>query len=134
MSRQTLNMITGFGMVTADLPRLVRFYRDVLGFAVEPLGGPVEPLGRPGWYLYTRDACVILAGECPDALPPAATGDHSYYAYVEVEPVDAFHAEVVGRGAELIKPLRDEPWGMREFGVRTADGHRMMFGGRARDG
>lgn len=23
---------------------------------------------------------------------------------------------------------RDEPWGMREFGVRTIDGHRMMFG------
>jgi uncharacterized glyoxalase superfamily protein PhnB len=33
-----------------------------------------------------------------------------------------------GRGVELIKPLRDEPWGMREFGVRTVDGHRMMFG------
>jgi catechol 2,3-dioxygenase-like lactoylglutathione lyase family enzyme len=23
---------------------------------------------------------------------------------------------------------RDEPWGMRELGVRTIDGHRMMFG------
>jgi len=24
--------------------------------------------------------------------------------------------------------LRDEPWGMREFGLRTADGHRLMIG------
>jgi len=31
-------------------------------------------------------------------------------------------------GAELIKELRSEPWGMREFGVRTVDGHRIMFG------
>jgi hypothetical protein len=30
--------------------------------------------------------------------------------------------------ADIIKPLRDEPWGMREFGIRTVDGHRMMFG------
>jgi len=24
--------------------------------------------------------------------------------------------------------LADKPWGMREFGVRTPDGHRIMFG------
>lgn len=54
--------------------------------------------------------------------------DHAYYAYLEVTSVDAFYAEVTGRGAEVVKPLRDEPWGMREFGIRTADGHRMMFG------
>jgi hypothetical protein len=35
---------------------------------------------------------------------------------------------VVERDGELIKELRDEPWGMREFGVRTVDGHRIMFG------
>jgi uncharacterized glyoxalase superfamily protein PhnB len=59
---------------------------------------------------------VILAGECPDALAPADTGDHAWFAYIEVGGIDT------------IKPLRDEPWGMREFGVRTIDGHRMMFG------
>jgi hypothetical protein len=37
---------------------------------------------------------------------------------------------VTARGAALIKPLRDEPWPMRELGVRTVDGHRMMFGQR----
>lgn len=105
------------------LDRSSAFYRDVLGFAVRDLA--------PGWRVFTRDACVILAGECPDALPPSQTGDHSYFAYVQVEPVDPFYVEVTGRGVELIKPLRDEPWGMREFGIRTADGHRMMFGAPA---
>lgn len=28
----------------------------------------------------------------------------------------------------VTKPLRDEPWGMREFGVQTNDSHRIMFG------
>jgi uncharacterized glyoxalase superfamily protein PhnB len=37
---------------------------------------------------------------------------------------------VRARGAELVSALQDEPWGMREFGVRTADGHRMRFGAR----
>ena len=27
-----------------------------------------------------------------------------------------------------MKQLTDEPWGMREFGIKTIDGHRMMFG------
>ena len=27
-----------------------------------------------------------------------------------------------------MKPLRDEPWGLREFGLRTVNGHRLMFG------
>lgn len=104
-----------------DLARSAAWYRDVLGFEI-------HEVGDPGWRWFQRDACVILAGECPDALAPAATGDHAYFAYIDVDGIDAFHADVVARGADTIKPLRDEPWGMREFGIRTIDGHRMMFG------
>ena len=104
-----------------DLARSAAWYRDVLGFEI-------HEVGDPGWRWFQRDACVILAGECPDALPPADTGDHAYFAYVDVDGIDAFHAAVLARGADTIKPLRDEPWGMREFGIRTIDGHRMMFG------
>jgi hypothetical protein len=42
--------------------------------------------------------------------------------------IDAYHDFVVSKGAELIKTLRSEPWGMREFGIRTIDGHRIMMG------
>lgn len=104
-----------------DLARSAAWYRDVLGFEI-------HEVGDPGWRWFQRDACVILAGECPDALPPADTGDHAYFAYVDVDGIDAFHAAVLARGADTIKPLRDKPWGMREFGIRTIDGHRMMFG------
>jgi predicted enzyme related to lactoylglutathione lyase len=106
-----------------DLARSAAYYRDVLGFAV-------RDMGDPGWRWFQRDACVIMAGECPDALPAAQLGDHSYIAYVMVEDVDGLCAEVSARGARLIKALRSEPWGMREFGVRTVDDHRIMFGER----
>ena len=112
-----------YGIAVRDLAGSATFYRDVLGFTV-------HEMGDPGWRWFERDACVILAGECPDAMRPAELGDHSYFAYIEVVGVDALHADFVGRGVELIKPLRDEPWGMREFGIRTVDGHRMMFGAR----
>ena len=55
-------------------------------------------------------------------------GDHSYFAYIVVDNADEYHAEISNNGTELIKALKSEPWGMREFGVRTNDGHRIMFG------
>lgn len=104
-----------------DLQRSAAFYRDVLGFNV-------HEVGDPGWRLFTRGDCMIMAGQCPDAMPPGALGDHSYFAYVEADDPDALHAEFAARGAEIIKTPRTEPWGMREFGIRTVDGHRIMFG------
>ena len=69
-----------------------------------------------------------MAGHCPDATPARDLGDHSYFAYLVVDDVDDYYKEVVSKGVELIKELRSEPWGMREFGLRTNDGHRIMVG------
>jgi predicted enzyme related to lactoylglutathione lyase len=104
-----------------DLEKSARYYRDVLGFEV-------REIGDPGWRFFAKDDFLILAGHCADAIPPADLGDHNYFAYVECDDIDGWYAEVVSRGAEIIKPLRNEPWGRREFGIRTIDGHRIMFG------
>ena len=104
-----------------DLERSARFYGDVLGFEI-------REVGDPGWRFFVRDKCYVMAGECRDATPAGQLGDHSYFAYVEVAGIDDLYRELADKGVELIKPLRDEPWGMREFGIRTVDGHRMMFG------
>jgi uncharacterized glyoxalase superfamily protein PhnB len=115
MIERTLHVIA-----VPDLGRAKNFYCDVLGF-------DEEDMGDGGWRMFVSGACRIMAGECRDALAPAALGDHSYFAYLVVDDVDAFFARVNGR-AEIGKPLRDEPWGMREFGVRAPDGHRIMIG------
>jgi catechol 2,3-dioxygenase-like lactoylglutathione lyase family enzyme len=104
-----------------DLERSARYYRDVLGFEF-------KAVADPGWRFFVRDECFIMAGECKDARSPEELGDHSYFAYVEVDGIDAFHEALLAKDAQLIKPLRDEPWGMREFAIRTIDGHRIMFG------
>jgi predicted enzyme related to lactoylglutathione lyase len=112
---------TLFVLAVPDLGRSGAFYRDVLGFEV-------REMGDPGWRMFVRDACRIMAGACPDALPPAELGDHSYFGYLVVDDVEACHRRVVSAGAEIVKPLASESWGMREFGLRTVDGHRLMIG------
>lgn len=41
---------------------------------------------------------------------------------VEVEDVDAVYAQVVASGAEIVRELRDEEWGVRRFFVRDPGG------------
>lgn len=118
MSQITRSM---FVIAVPDLAQSATWYRDVLGFEV-------REIGDPGWRIFQRGICEIMAGDCPGAPTAHATGNHSYFAYLDVDGIDAYYAEVVAAGAELIKPLRDEPWGRREFGVTTIDGHRIMFG------
>lgn len=109
-----------FVLAVPDLARSSSFYRDILGFDVHSMG--------PGWLVYVKDSCRIMAGECPDAIPPRELGDHSYFGYLVVDGVDEYYTRILAAGVEVVKPLCSEPWGMREFGVRTSDGHRLMIG------
>ena len=72
-----------------------------------------------------------MLGLCPDVVPAAEIGDHSYVAYLRVDDVDSFHARAVDADAEILKPPTDEPWGMREMALRSPDGHRYMLGAPA---
>lgn len=96
------------------------FYMDVLGF---------ERLNEyPGWSFLGRDNVILMLGECADEKPASDIGDHSYFAYIEVSDASTLFQEFESKGVTFIKVLKDEPWGMREFGIKTVDGHRMMFG------
>ncbi len=112
---------TMFVLAVPNLERSGSFYRDVLGFEIRASGGA-------GWQFFVRDGCKIMAGECPDALQPAELGDHSYFGYLVVDNADTYYQRAVSASAEIVKPIADEPWGMREFGLRTIDGHRLMIG------
>lgn len=111
---------TTFVIAVPNLETSAAFYRDVLGFSI-------RAIADPGWLFYTLGACTIMAGECPGAIPPAELGDHSYFAYLQVDDVQSYYESARASKAVICKPMRDEPWGMREFGVVTADGHRIMF-------
>jgi uncharacterized glyoxalase superfamily protein PhnB len=83
----------------------------------------------PGnWAFCTAGTVTFMLGRCPDVPPASSLGDHSYVAYLTVDAVDAFYERAVARGAEVLKPPTDEPWGRREMGLRSPDGHRFMLG------
>ncbi len=115
-----------FVLAVLNLEASAKFYRDILGFEI-------HDLGEPGWRMYVKDDCHIMAGECPEAIPPRELGDHSYFSYLVVDNADKYYEKVNEHDVEVVKTIKDEPWSMREFGIRTVDGHRIMIGHRIND-
>ena len=107
-------------LAVQNLTTSVDYYTRILGMEID--------FTAPGWAFLSRNSFRLMLGECVDAMPAHETGDHSYFVYVTVEGIDEFYGELVGKGVHLMQHLADKPWGMREFGIRTPDGHRIMFG------
>jgi uncharacterized glyoxalase superfamily protein PhnB len=106
-----------------DLERSATWFTQTLGC--------VRTDPDPGnWAFCTAGAVTFMLGRCPEALPAAQLGDHSYIAYVDVDGVDECYARALAAGAEVIKVPTTEPWGRREMGLRTPEGHRLMLGER----
>nr|WP_315394851.1 VOC family protein [uncultured Duganella sp.] len=109
-----------YTLAVPDLARSTNYYVSVLGLGID--------FTAPGWTFLSRGSFRVMLGECVDAIAPAQLGDHSWYGYVTVSDAAALFAQYQAAGADFTQPLADKPWGMREFGVRTIDGHRLMFG------
>ena len=109
-----------------DLAGSTAYFEDVLGFSK-------EWNDSDNWQCLVRDGVRLMLGRCPDALAPAATGDHSYFGFFTTEDVDRLHDEFAARGARILSAPADKPWGWREMAVATPEGHRMMFAQPARD-
>jgi catechol 2,3-dioxygenase-like lactoylglutathione lyase family enzyme len=102
-------------LLTDDLEAKREFYAGFLGFDVA--------MDEPGFTMFAspsnRTAQVTVADRNTPALD---RGISQAQLSVEVEDVDALHAEAQRRGLEIVYPLTDEPWGIRRFFVRDPDG------------
>ena len=108
-------------LAVRNLEVSTRYYVDVLGFQT-------DPIRAHGWSFLTRDTVRVMLGECAEERPAADLGNHSYFAYCNVEGVDDLYREFVRKGALVSSPPTDKPWGLREFGLSTPDGHRITCG------
>ncbi|MFI7414591.1 VOC family protein [Streptomyces sp. NPDC049627] len=88
-----------------------RDFYGLLGFEevmnmgwVTTMASPANPTAQISFFTEERTAPVV-----PDLS-------------VEVEDVDAVYAQVLASGAEVVRELRDEEWGVRRFFVRDPNG------------
>lgn len=109
-----------FVLAVPDASVTAAWWIDVMGFR--------ETFRNEGWVFVQRNDCRIHLGSCPDAIAPRDLGDHSYFGYIDTEALDTFHQAIAAKGATVLSPPADKPWGMREMAVQTPDGHRVMFG------
>lgn len=109
------------------------YYRDVLGFSLDPVDGvfqpsPHEPDGvyaivkRSGAWIHFQ----IRRGDVPPAPRPAFERD----VYLYVDNVDDLHADLVRRGANILSPPSQAPHGIREMVIEDLNGYRLAFGQR----
>jgi uncharacterized glyoxalase superfamily protein PhnB len=114
-----------------DVRQAAEYYRDVLGFSLDPVDGVFQPTGdEPGGvYAIVKRAEVwihfqIRRGELPQRTRQSMEGD----VYLYVENLDALYAELVQRGAILLQAPRVAPYGLREIMVEDLNGFRLTFG------
>jgi uncharacterized glyoxalase superfamily protein PhnB len=107
-------------LAVKDLSAAAGYFKEKLGFDLD--------FTAPGWEFLSFGDFKVMLGECADEMTAEATGNHSWFAHALVGDVDEIYTEFRERGAEILSPIADKPWGIREFSVVTPDGHRIVFG------
>ncbi len=87
------------------------FYENVIGLELGMDLGWIMTFGS------TSNETAQLTVMSEDATAPVSPD-----VSIEVEDVDAVHANAVERGYEIVHPVTDEPWGVRRFFVRDPNG------------
>jgi catechol 2,3-dioxygenase-like lactoylglutathione lyase family enzyme len=100
---------------------------DTNAVFLEKLGFRV--VNKPdGWIFLQKDNCMIMLGECKNATLASELGDHSYFAYLRVDDVDAYYRDIKKKHVSTFDEPSTKPWQMREFGLRLPEGHRLTIG------
>lgn len=107
-------------LAVKDLKVATDYFIDKLGFD--------RDFTAPGWEFLSFGIFKVMLGECADEMTAEETGNHSWFAHALVENVDEVYGEFIERGAQILSPIANKPWGIRDFTVITPDGHRIVFG------
>ena len=102
------------------------YFEKVLGFACP--GGLHGADGEPPVYaVMRRDGSEVHLQIRRREVFAGPRGSFEGDAYVFVDDVDALFEELKSRGATILRPPMDEPYGLRDFTIETPDGHRVAF-------
>lgn len=107
-------------LAVPDIQATLDYYDSVLGF----IGG--WSWGDPAVHGGIRSGPISLQFTKDADLAERARGS---WVALFVEATDACFALHVANGAEVVSPIENKPWGLREYTVRDLNGYLLRFGG-----
>ena len=123
--------LDGFGLLVNDMGKMIRFYRDVLGFEIK------EAENTSNVYLVKDGTLFLLYGRKDFENMTSrkyeyvkGLNGHSEIAlYVDTfDEVDAAFRDVVSKGATPVLEPTTEPWGQRTCYIADPEGNLIEIG------
>jgi lactoylglutathione lyase len=119
------------GIFVGDLYKMVNFYHEVIGIAIEWDGiGPYAEFKHEGirFAMYERKELPGLLGQEP-SFPKGINGSFELALNVGAPGnVDETYNRFINSGAKSIYPPRDEPWKMRSAMLADPEGNLIEIG------
>ena len=123
--------LDGFGLFVDDMPTMVRFYRDVLGFEITESENAVNVyLVKDGtlFMLYERKNFEKMTARKYEYLK-GFNGHFEIALYVDTfDEVDLEYAKIIEKGARSILEPTTEPWGQRTCYIADPEGNLIEIG------
>ena len=123
--------LDGFGLFVEDMPTMVRFYRDVLGFAITEGEDAVNVyLVKDGtlFMLYERKNFEQMTSRKYDYIK-GLNGHFEIALSVDTfDNVDVAYADAVAKGARAVLEPTTEPWGQRTCYIADPEGNLIEIG------
>lgn len=113
-----------------DVRQAAEYYRDVLGFDLDPVDGIIQPSpDEPGVYaIVKRAGCTLHFQIRRTPAPRRERGAFERDVYFYVRGVEDLHSELRRRSARITQPPRMAPYGLLELEVEDLNHYRLTFG------